>query len=217
MMKSYYEKYWQGTLGDSDALYADPPTWPEKETRRLLKALNGVINGVVLDAGCGDGTFDKIICTHHPDLKLYGMDISWSAVGKAGSAPLPKRLSFAVGDVVSLPFKDLMFDCVILVEVIEHVFDVPQLLGELKRVLKDGGKLLITTTDFNLLKKMIVAVFLFERYFYPTNPHIRIFTRKSLKDILHKSGFNVLSYQWNGNYFGIMPMGQIVICEKVKT
>jgi ubiquinone/menaquinone biosynthesis C-methylase UbiE len=217
MMKSYYEKYWQGTLGDSDALYADPPTWPETETRRLLKAMDGVINGSVLDAGCGDGTFDRIICSHHPDLTLYGMDISRTAVSKAGRNQSLKRLSFLVGDVVSLPLKDRMFDCVILVEVIEHVFDVTQLLGELKRVLKDGGKLFITTTDFNLLKKMIVAVFLFERYFYPTNPHIRIFTRKSLKDILQKSGFKVLSYRWNGSYFGIMPMGQIVICEKVKS
>jgi ubiquinone/menaquinone biosynthesis C-methylase UbiE len=215
-MKSYYEKYWQGSLGDSDALYADPPNWPEKETRRLMKAMDGVVNGIVLDAGCGDGTFDRIICNHHPALTLYGMDISRTAVGKAVSDHLPQRLSFAVGDVVSLPFKDGMFDCVILVEVIEHVFDVPQLLGELKRVLKDGGRLFITTTDFNLLKKVIIAMFLFERYFYPTNPHIRIFTRKSLKDILRKNGFNVFSYRWNGSYFGIMPMGQIVICEKVK-
>jgi ubiquinone/menaquinone biosynthesis C-methylase UbiE len=216
-VKAYYEKYWQGTLETDDALYADPPTWPEKETRRLLKAMDGVINGVVLDAGCGDGTFDRIICRHHPDLTLYGMDISRTAVSKAGSDPSSGRLSFAVGDVVSLPFKDRIFDCVVLIEVIEHVFDVPQLLGEINRVLKDGAKLFITTTDFNLLKKMIVAAFLFERYFYPTNPHIRIFTRKSLKDILLKSGFNVRSYQWNGSYFGIMPMGQIVICEKVKT
>jgi hypothetical protein len=44
----------------------------------------------------------------------------------------------------------------------------------------------------------------------------RIFTRKSLKDILRKSGFSVFSYQWNGRYFGIMPMGQIMICKKVK-
>jgi len=216
-MKSYYEKYWQGTLEDNDALYADPPTWPEKETRRLLKAADGVINGVVLDAGCGDGTFDRIIFAQNPNLRLFGMDISRTAVNKAGSDNSQCRLSFAVGDVISLPFKDNMFDCVMLIEVIEHVLDVPKLLNETKRVLKDRGKLFITTTDFNLLKKMIIAVFFFERYFYPTNPHIRIFTHKTLRDILHRSGFNVLSQRWNGSYFGLMPMGQIVICEKTET
>lgn len=213
-MKSYYEKYWRGTLDDDDALYADPPTWPEKETRRLLKATDGVINGVVLDAGCGDGTFARIIRDLNPKLQLFGLDISQIAVKKACREESQSQASYLVGDVISLPYKDETFDCVMLIEVIEHVLDVSKLLSETNRVLKNSGKLFVTTTDFNFLKKIVVSAFFFEEYFHPTNPHIRIFSHKSLKDILNKRGFKVLSYRWNGSYFGIMPMGQIVICRK---
>ena len=212
-MKTYYEKYWQGTLDKDDALYADPPNWPEKETNRIINALEGKISGKVLDAGCGDGTFTKILNKHNRHLQLFGLDISETAIKKAADENF-HRLEFTVGDVISLPYKDCSFDCVILIEVLEHVFDIMSLLTQINRVIKKNGTLVITTTDFNCLKKLIISLFLFDRYFYPTNPHIRIFTKNTLKNLLGKCGFRIIHYQWNGSYWGIMPMGQIVIGKK---
>lgn len=212
-MKAYYEKYWQGTLDKEDALYADPPNWPEKETNRILKAFEGRISGKVLDVGCGDGTLTRILLKHDPHLKLTGMDISETAIRQARDGH-DHHLEYSVADVISMPYKSRSFDCIILVEVLEHVFDTMRVLSEMNRILKDDGCLFITTTDFNGLKKLLISLIWFDRYFYPTNPHIRIFTKNTLKDLLHKNGFKITHYQWNGSYWGIMPMGQIVICKK---
>jgi ubiquinone/menaquinone biosynthesis C-methylase UbiE len=214
-VKLYYNEYWRGSKRDRNALYADPPTWPEKETRRLLGSLRGIAEGVILDAGCGDGTFDRILCAEMRPHKLFGLDISHTAIRKAHQASPCDHSTFSVGDSTSLPYKDRLFDCVLLIEVLEHIFDVPRLLSEVRRVLKDGGKAFITTTDFNLLKRMFISIFCFERYFFPTNPHIRFFTRRSLKTLLTDAGFKEVSYRWNGSYLGLMPMGQMAVCQKV--
>lgn len=215
-MKGYYEKYWQGSLEKGDALYADPPDWPEKETRRILAAMGDRISGRVLDVGCGDGTFARLLRRHNPDVDLFCLDLAEAAVAKAGDNHGGPPLRLMVGSVESLPCGSDVFDGVLLIEVLEHVFDIGDILREIHRVLKKDGVAFITTTDFNWPKKLIIAALMFDRYFYPTNPHIRFFTRKTLADMLQKTGFKVASYQWNGSYLGIMPMGQIVIAQKVE-
>ena len=46
-----------------------------------------------------------------------------------------------VGDAHSLPFKNDSFDVVLATEVLEHLKEPQRALNEMKRVLKDGGKL----------------------------------------------------------------------------
>lgn len=215
-MKEYYEKYWLGTLDKTDALYADPPYWPEKEANRILKAMDGKIQGRVLDVGCGDGDFGRMLMQRKYGLELHGVDIAETAIRKAHTS-MDGNMRLTVGDVTGLPYRDDSFDCVLLIEVIEHVFDILRLLGEINRVLKNDGVLFITTTDFNLLKKIFISFFLFDRYFYPTNPHIRFFTKKTLISVLDKRGFKVIYHQWNGHYFRLIPMGQIMIGKKTNT
>ncbi len=213
-MKNYYENYWLGTLDKENTLFADPPYWPEKESNRILDAMKGRIEGRVLDIGCGDGCFGRKLLERQKGLELHGVDIAETAIRKAHKVANAK-MRLAVCDVVSLPYQNNSFDCVLMLEVIEHVFDIINFLSEIYRVLKKDGVLFITTTDFNFLKKVIISCFFFDRYFYPTNPHIRFFTRKNLRSVLIKCGFEVIHQQWNGDYFRLMPMGQIMVGKKI--
>lgn len=52
-----------------------------------------------------------------------------------------------VGDAFSLPFKNASFDTVVLGEVIEHFFEISQILYEVSRVLIPRGKLYLTTPN----------------------------------------------------------------------
>lgn len=52
---------------------------------------------------------------------------------------------FVIGDAQSLPFKDNIFDCVVVEEVLEHVHNPVKLLKESIRVVRNEGRLLITT------------------------------------------------------------------------
>jgi ubiquinone/menaquinone biosynthesis C-methylase UbiE len=166
----------------------------------------------VLDVGCGEGTFTFQLAKLNKVKKVIGIDISSKAISYARHKY--SEIDFEVMSAEKLIFADRKFNMITVIEIIEHVLDTEKMLKEFNRVLKMNGKLFITTTDFNLLKKAMIAIFFWDKYFYPTNPHIRFFTKSTLEDILNRTGFKIISYRWNESYFGIMPKGQIVIAEK---
>jgi 2-polyprenyl-3-methyl-5-hydroxy-6-metoxy-1,4-benzoquinol methylase len=72
---------------------------------------------------------------------------------------------------------------VLCAETIEHVRDVQLLLSEIRRVLRPGGTLALTTP----------ANLPFGPSPDPLSPHLRFFTRRSLRRLLHELGFEVQS------------------------
>ena len=57
----------------------------------------------------------------------------------------PERLPETIGDVHSLPFEDESFEFILCTEVLEHLHTPHQAIAEMKRVLKSGGALVLTT------------------------------------------------------------------------
>lgn len=57
----------------------------------------------------------------------------------------PGRHPDVVGDAHNLPFEDQSFDAVLCAEVLEHLIDPMQAISEMRRVLKPGGRAIITT------------------------------------------------------------------------
>jgi len=66
-------------------------------------------------------------------------------------------------------------------ETIEHVRDVQLLLSEVRRVLRPGGTLALTTPAHGRLTGLAVLARGFERSFDPLSPHVRFFTARSLR------------------------------------
>ena len=207
--KSYYERYWgQQPTSKRKGVAELPPEWNKEDLERILIFCSGKIQGRVMDVGCGDGFFTAQILQCFNLKNVYGLDISSKAVDLA-RLKYPE-INFQQGELNHIPEETNSIDSVTMIEVIEHLIDIEGTLKELFRVMKPGGILLITTTDFNLLKQVIIAMFFFEKYFYPTNPHIRFFKRSTLTDVLSENGFSVIKYAWNGSYFKIMPKGQMI-------
>jgi 2-polyprenyl-3-methyl-5-hydroxy-6-metoxy-1,4-benzoquinol methylase len=216
-MDNYYERYWgkkypSGSGEIPVGISGGPPQWQEKDLLRIFTCLAGITLGRILDVGSGDGYFADRVSRLKGSGEVFGIDISETAINKA-KINYP-TLNFSQGQIESLAFSDSFFDTVFAIEVLEHIVDVQRAIEELRRVLKKGGYLAITTTDFNLLKRLIIAAFFFRRYFAPTHPHIRFFDRKSLSDLLIKNGFSICRYRWHGSYLGLMPKGQILIARK---
>ncbi len=213
MEKEYYERYWAKEYVDNKGIMNIPPEWNEEDLNRILKAIKPFINGNILDVGCGDGFFSSVMADMDTAEVVYGLDISNKAIDIAKRQH--SNIEFRTGFITKLPYDSNCFDTVTAIEVIEHILDIQKMFEELNRVLKNNGILIITTTDFNLLKKLIISFF-FDKYFYPTNPHIRFFTKRTLRELLIRYGFEIIKYVWNGSYFGTMPKGQIVVAKKIK-
>ncbi|MDD5415770.1 MAG: class I SAM-dependent methyltransferase [Candidatus Daviesbacteria bacterium] len=214
----YYEKFWKEDLGKEN-IFHGLPDWRENLKKRV-EFYGKAINGRVLDAGCGQGDFALHIATMANVRQVDGIDLSQTAIKKCIQRAKENRLSnkakFKTGSIINLPFKDKTFDSIFAFEIVEHIVDTEKMFQELNRILKMGGFLGITTVDFNLLKRIVISLLYFETYFDPTTPHIRFFTKNTLRKILEKNGFKLIQYKWDGSYFKIMPMGQAIIAQKYK-
>lgn len=106
--------------------------------------------GKVLDYGCGNGSFLERLVSRADE--CWGVDIDSEKV--AAAQHLAPGCVRCITPDEALPFPDATFDTVAILEVIEHVSDERRVLAELGRVLKPGGRLLLTTPHRGLLTFM---------------------------------------------------------------
>lgn len=95
----------------------------------------------VLDAGCGDGSFVRLLAndTTLPHVAITGFDINTKITALA--AEFPKH-TFVVGSMMKSDFPDESFDAVVTLDVLEHFQDASVPITELRRVLKKDGYLI---------------------------------------------------------------------------
>lgn len=96
----------------------------------------------VLDMGCADGTFIKLYQKKYPKAEVYGCDLSSEAVKLCGRDCLQS-------DIYHTPYVRDSFDLIVCLEVLEHLERPQEAIDEMKRVLKVGGMLVLTTPNEN--------------------------------------------------------------------
>jgi len=105
----------------------------------------------VLDVGCNTGRGGKILKQLNPHLNLVGLDCVNSRLAK-----IPKEIysSTICSYSTNIDAVDSSFDVVVSGEFIEHIYpdEVLKTLQELYRIIKPGGRLLITTPNPNYLR-----------------------------------------------------------------
>ncbi len=106
----------------------------------VMKMIDVKEGEAVLDAGCGLGYF--LLKLQSSGAQLHGMDVSPESVEYVKKHITPNA---KVGAVEDIPYPDNTFDKVLFCEVIEHVEDDAKVLREIRRVLKPGGRVVITT------------------------------------------------------------------------
>jgi len=149
--------------------------------------------GRVLDVGCGDGRLSAELDA----AALTLADVSPVALRRA-AARLPEAAVTELDPDAPLPFPDGAFDRVVCTETVEHVRDVQLLLSEVRRVLCPGGELALSTPAHGRGTGLAMAVGGLERHLHPLSPHLRFFTRRSLRGLLEAMGFSVASLSRRG-------------------
>jgi ubiquinone/menaquinone biosynthesis C-methylase UbiE len=176
--------------------------WHKSRFAEVEKFIDPVPGGKVLDIGCADGVFTKVILDKQSlslrdkskACEIIGIDVLQSSVDWANKHwKKQKELKFRVGDAHKLDFKANTFDAVFALEVMEHVFHPQEVFKEIKRVLKKNGYVIILVPSDNFLFNVIwwfVTKFWWARIWQDC--HVQSFSAKhSLADELKKAGFKV--------------------------
>lgn len=112
--------------------------------RVAARVTAGTSTGQVLDVGCGPGHLPLEIARQAPGLSVTGIDIVPGMIDQARRRAeiegLTERVRFEVADVGALPFPDEQFDLVVSTMSLHHWRDPVRGLGEIRRVLKPGGR-----------------------------------------------------------------------------
>lgn len=130
--------------------------WHNRRFEEVSKLIP-LTNRRILDVGCADGTFTKIVLVKSGASKVVGIDVLPKSVSYAKRRfARSKRMSFRVADAHKLPFKDRTFDAVFCLETLEHVENPEKVISEIYRVLKDDGCIIVLVPSENFLFHFIV-------------------------------------------------------------
>jgi len=171
-------------------LEEDHHAWFAGRTRAILKYLDAELGPQqpgqtrrVLDIGAGAGNM-----AHH--LAHYGQVIGLDYVARPLAVAHARALDVCQGAGDGLPFAKDTFDLVALLDTVEHIPDEFGVFAECHRVLKPGGKVIITVPAFMWLWS----------YNDEINAHQRRYTAPELRQKLEISGLRVTRLSYN-NFF----------------
>jgi len=149
--------------------------------------------GPVLDWGAGHGQVSHL-------LRERGVDVT--SFDYVADTPhevrrlehYPELEVHVSGEPVALPFPDESFDLVLSCGVLEHVQRPEESLGEIHRILRPGGRLLVykLPNRFSYLEAIAKRAGL---YYHGALPDDRVYDRRSAVSLLQRRGFRVDAFR----------------------
>lgn len=164
----YTEKYYLTDCTGYEEFKKTFGTKLEPRLKELIKYLEINPKNKVLDIGCGRG--EMILYAAKNSAIGYGIDYSKEAIKLANKLKtkqkpnIQKKMSFSVMDAKKLSFQDSSFDLVIMTDVFEHLYpeELEVVFGEIRRVLKNNGRLVLHTAPNRLFNDYV-----YRYYSYP--------------------------------------------------
>lgn len=181
--------YDDGYYADLAARYRKRNRFARTRMSNVFSLLPPLDGRLVIDLGCGMGTFT--IETGRAGARAVGVDPAPAAVAAARRMAMAERVpvSFVRADAVALPLPDDRADVVLAADLVEHLDDVTlaRILAEARRVLGEGGRLVIYTPNrTHLFERLRLAGALRE-----DPSHIGLRTEAELVAALAAAGFEV--------------------------
>ncbi len=150
------------------AIFFNPFYIARRNLAFAISELSANIHGRLLDVGCGTKPYRALF---HVE-SYRGLDID---------SPITRGLGIAddLYDGKGFPYQDGTFNSVLCNQVLEHVFNPDEFLAEINRVMKSGGKLLLTVP------------FVWDEHEQPYD-YAR-YSSFGLKALLEKNGFIIIT------------------------
>jgi len=163
----------------------------------------------ILDARCGDGSFSKLLKEVSNAKEVYGFEFYENKVKLARTRGI-MALQIDL-DEEDFPFEDNYFDAICAIDIIEHLYDPDHFLEEIYRTLKPNGLFIVATPNLASIHNRIALLLGFQPFCInlslrcpighiykirgekvpPSSHHFRVFTLRSLKEILKHHKFSI--------------------------
>jgi len=208
---SYYESLWEGVPAGLDP--------PDLDLRLAFLLGHAGASGAgrsqprqVLDVGCGEGRFAEELARR--GFAVVGVDVAQEPLrrARAREPALDLRIVPAEGP---WPLADASFDLVWAGETIEHVADTVGWLSQVRRVLRPGGRLLLSTPAHGRLTMLALALSgsRFDSHFEPRADHLRFYSHRTLARLLAEFGFEDIDVRGAG---GIVGARRLLLASAVR-
>lgn len=112
----------------------------------VARVADGPSSQLILDAGCGNGWLTSLYKDGHEVVGIDLADANLRRIRDLGIHAVKFNLD------APMPFADAVFDTVVCSEILEHIFTPDQLLREIMRVLKPGGRVILTVPNLHCLR-----------------------------------------------------------------
>lgn len=147
----YFSFFLQTMVMGRESIYGQgPPTDLPEEYKEFAT----MASGKVLDFGSGNG--DLVIYLRSRGREACGLELDQPRIRDALKADAAPHVTL-YGGGCPLPFADATFDWIVSTEVIEHVPVIQTYVAEFARILKPGGRMLLTTPDITSIPSSFPA------------------------------------------------------------
>ncbi|HFD05274.1 MAG TPA: class I SAM-dependent methyltransferase [Firmicutes bacterium] len=185
------------------------PSQFEEERRRnqlILKFAKLTRDKTIIDIGTGPGWLPRLASKYTKN--VYSVDLSDRQLKLAEKYIGKANFTFRKGSFYKIPTRDSSFDVVVASEVLEHLETPKKALKEAHRILKDDGTLIITVP----YKEKIKYVTCMHCYkLTSVNGHLHSFDIRSLRKLLHDSGFYIVRYKlFNSKFTSLLGLNRFL-------
>ena len=157
------------------------------EAKRLLAWCKDLPDDArIIDIGCGDGF-------HLELLRDFGKK-TWTLEGvdadeRAASMAEKRNLKVHQGLLENLDLPERFYDLALMIQTVEHVASPPELLANVRKILRPGGRVVIVTDNTDSLDFKIFKRRHWGGYHFPR--HWNLFNPSTLTKLAEKTGFEV--------------------------
>lgn len=185
-----YDKLRQKYSRELSRSYGGASTWRELLAKHKVNHIVSALDKIsfpknILEIGCGEGAVLNELSSQLPQVELYGLEISQSGAQTTRSRGIPNLVECKLYNGLKIPFSQDQFNLTVITHVLEHAEYPRKMLYEAQRV-STYTFVEVPLAD-NLLNKDGK-----EPKEIPSSGHINFFNPRTIKALLHTSGYEII-------------------------
>ena len=164
----------------------------------------------IVDIGCGEGILLEKLIQRFPDAKVSGIDPSPENV----SICRKHGLDVYAGSAYELPLESASVDCVLFIEVIEHLKHPELAIREIHRILKKDGRLVLLFPQDSIFKLARLLTFKFKEAFYDAG-HVKQWYPTEMIEFLRLASFETIYKRNLPFHLWLISLHCLIVARKI--